>query len=66
MALDALCAMPQRSFRTRGNHGGLRNGLPPVADFEKEFEDLQLTGSCEADPMQIIRPPFVSYYIENL
>ena len=61
MALDALCGMPQRSFRSvGGNHGGLRNGLPAVDDFDREFEALQLVDNGEADPMQVLRPPFVS------
>ena len=63
MALDALCGMPQRSRQFSGRHGGIRNGLPPVADFEREFESLQLTENGEADPMHIPRPPFVSKYI---
>jgi hypothetical protein len=60
MALDAMCGIPQRSLHFSGRHGGIRNGLPAVADFEREFESLQLTENGEADPMHIPRPPFVS------
>ena len=60
MALDALCGMPQRSRRAvGGSHGGIRNGAP-VVDFDREFEALQLVDNGEADPMQVLRPPFVS------
>ena len=55
MALDALCGMPQRKM----SHGTYRNGLPQM-DFEREFEALQLTDNGDADPMQVLRPPFVS------
>jgi len=53
MALDALCGMPQRKM----SHGTYRNGLPQM-DFEREFEALQLTDNGDADPMQVLRPPF--------
>ena len=56
MALDAMCGMPQRSFHMKG----LRNGLPQVADFEREFETLNLMDNGDADPMQVLSPPFVS------
>ena len=62
MALDALCRRPQRNFRIDGSHGGLRNGLPPIADFGREFEALQIEEHGECDPMHIERPPFVSNY----
>ena len=61
MALDAICGLPQRSKYMNGSGGGIRNGLPPVADFERDFESLQLSENEELDPMQIPRPPFVSY-----
>ena len=62
MALDAICGMSQRRAFSGvgGNHGGLRNGLPAVEDFDKEFEALQLGDNGVADPMHIPRPPFVS------
>lgn len=56
MALDALCGMSQRKM----SHGAYRNGLPQM-DFEREFEALQLTDNGDADPMQVLRPPFVSH-----
>ena len=60
MALDALCGRPQRNFKIDGGHGGLRNGLPAIADFGREFETLQCAENRESDPMHIERPPFVS------
>ena len=60
MALDAICGIPQRSLQFSGGHGGIRNGLPQIADFERDFETLQLTENEESDPMHIPRPPFVS------
>ena len=60
MALDALCGRPQRNFKIDGSHGGLRNGLPAIADFGREFETLQCAENGESDPMHIERPPFVS------
>ena len=62
MALDALCGRPQRNFKIDGSHGGLRNGLPAIADFGREFEALQCAENGESDPMHIERPPFVSNY----
>ena len=56
MALDALCGMSQRKM----SHGAYRNGLPQM-DFEREFEALQLTDNGDADPMQVLSPPFVSH-----
>jgi len=53
MALDALCGISQRKM----SHGAYRNGLPQM-DFEREFEALQLTDNGDADPMQVLRPPF--------
>ena len=64
MALDAMCGMPQRPFHMNGGHKNLRNGLPQIADFEREFEALNLTDNGDADPMQILRPPFVSSNIK--
>jgi len=58
MALDALCGRPQRNFKIDGSHGGLRNGLPAIADFGREFETLQCAENGESDPMNIERPPF--------
>merc|ERR1712183_227272 len=52
-ALDALCGMSQRKM----SHGTYRNGLPQM-DFEREFDALQLTDNGDADPMQVLRPPF--------
>ena len=64
MALDAMCGMPQRPFHMNGGHKNLRNGLPQIADFEREFEALNLADNGDADPMQILRPPFVSSNIK--
>ena len=58
MALDALCGMSQRKM----SNGAYRNGLPQM-DFEREFEALQLTHNGDADPMQVLRPPFVSHIV---
>ena len=58
MALDALCGLPQRSG---GPWRGVRVAFPAAEDaLHGDFEALQLDDKGEMDPMQLIRPPFVS------
>ena len=69
MALDALCGLPQRRGprNVGGNCRGLRMALPADEEaLHEELESLQLADKGEMDPMQILRPPFVSIKIKQL
>ena len=69
MALDALCGLPQRRGprNVGGNCRGLRMALPADEEaLHEELGALQLADKGEMDPMQILRPPFVSIKIKQI